>query len=212
MANRQAIRTGFSAIHELPGLLVAGSLLMALAGCARQVIILVPDPDGRVGRAEVTTSAGRQVLEQPGDVTRTSGGSNPPSAVTTADPAFIATTFGEALAVEPPPPQTVTLMFETGTTVLTGDSLKMIADIVSACERRSAISVSISGHTDATGSDRLNDVLALERAKRVETLLLQQGVKPGLIAVTSHGKGNPAIPTPDGVPEPRNRRVVVIVH
>jgi outer membrane protein OmpA-like peptidoglycan-associated protein len=103
-------------------------------------------------------------------------------------------------------------MFESGATVLTADSRKIIAAIVSAVERRSAISVSISGHTDATGSDRLNDALALERAKQVQALLLRQGVKPELISVTSHGKGNPAIPTPDGIPEPRNRRVVVIVH
>jgi outer membrane protein OmpA-like peptidoglycan-associated protein len=88
----------------------------------------------------------------------------------------------------------------------------MIAAIVTAIERRSAISVSISGHTDATGSDKLNDLLALERAQQVKALLLQQGIKPELISVTSHGKGNPAIATPDGVPEPRNRRVVVIVH
>lgn len=212
MANQQPIRASLSSKHKLPDLLLAGLMLMALGGCAGQSVILVPDPDGRVGRAEVTTSAGKQVLEKPSDMTRTSGRSNPPSAVTTADPAFIATTFKEALAVEPPPPQTFTLYFETGATALTADSQKLFATIISAVERRTAISIRISGHTDATGSDRLNDALALERAKQVEALLLQQGVKPELISVTSHGKGNPAIPTPDGVPEPRNRRVVVIVH
>jgi outer membrane protein OmpA-like peptidoglycan-associated protein len=212
MANQQAIRADWSLKDKLPGLLAAGLIAMALGGCARQSIILVPDPEGRIGKAEVTTSAGKQLLEKPGDMTRTSGRSNPPSAVTTADPAFIAATFGEALAVEPPPPQTFTLLFETGTTALTAESLKSIADIVSASQRRSAISVSISGHTDTTGSDKLNDALALERAQLVKALLLRQGVKPELISVTSHGKGNPAIPTPDGVPEPRNRRAVVIIH
>jgi outer membrane protein OmpA-like peptidoglycan-associated protein len=212
MANQQTIRAGFSLWHKLPGVWVAGLMLIFLAGCARQSIILVPDPDGRVGKAEVATSAGKQTLERTGDMTRTRGSSNPPSAVTTADPAFIAKTFGEALAVEPPPPQSFTLMFETGATVLTADSRQIIAAIVSAIERRPAISVSISGHTDATGSDKLNDALALDRAEQVRTLLLEQGVKSELISVTSHGKGNPAIPTPDGVPEPRNRRVMVIVH
>jgi outer membrane protein OmpA-like peptidoglycan-associated protein len=212
MTNRQTIRAGLAAIRRLFGLLAAGLMLLAVGGCARQTVILVPDHDGRVGKAEVATAAGKQLLEKSGDMTRTRGESNPPSAVTTADPDFIATTFREALAVEPPPPQGFILMFETGSTALTADSQKLIADIASACERRSAISVGISGHTDATGSDRLNDALALERAKHVEALLLEQGVKPALIAVTSHGKGNPAIPTPDGVPEPRNRRVVVIVH
>ena len=205
MANRQSIWARYSS-----GL--AGLMLIVVGGCASRSIILVPDPLGHVGRAEVSTSAGKQLLEKPGDMTRISGSSNPPSAVTTAAPAFIAATFGEALAVEPAPPQTFTLMFEAGATILTAQSQEMIAAIVTAIERRSAISVSISGHTDATGSDKLNDLLALERAQRVKALLLQQGIKPELISVTSHGKGNPAIATPDGVPEPRNRRVVVIVH
>ena len=214
MTNQQTIQANLLAIHLWPALLVAGLLLITLAGCAstRQSIILVPDPDGHTGKAEVTTSAGKQLLAKPGDMTRTSGSSKPPSSVTTADPSFIATTFAEALAVEPPPPQTFTLMFETGAAVLTAESLQDISAIVSAIKKRSAISVSISGHTDATGSDKLNEALSLERARRVETLLLQQGVNPELITVTSHGKGNPAVPTPEGVPEPRNRRVVVIVH
>ncbi len=205
MVNQQSIWATYSRS-------LAGLMLMALGGCASQSIVLVPDPLGHVGRVEVSTSAGARLLEKSGDMTRTSGSSSPPSAVTTATPAFIAATFGEALAVEPPPPQTFTLMFEAGATVLTADSRTMIAAIVTAIERRSAVSVSISGHTDATGSDKLNDALALERAQQVKALLLQQGVKPELISVSSHGKGNPAIATPDGVPEPRNRRVVVIVH
>jgi len=212
MADQQAIGAGFSSKHRLSRLLVAGLMLMALGGCARQSIILVPDRDGHVGKAEVTTSAGKQVLEKHGDMIRINGGPNPPFAVTTADPAFITTTFGDALAVEPPPVQTFTLYFKTGSTVMTTNSRKLFAAIVSAVERRAAISVRISGHTDTTGSHRLNNTLALERAKRVRALLLQQGVKPELVFMTSHGKRNLAIPTPDGVPEPRNRRAVIIVH
>jgi outer membrane protein OmpA-like peptidoglycan-associated protein len=196
-------------MRKLPGLL---TMLVVLGGCAGEAIVLVPDPDGHVGRAEVTTAGGKQVLEKPNDMTRVSGSSSPPSAVTTADPAFIRTTFGEALAVEPQPKDAFSLYFETGTAALTPDSQPLIAAIASAVKRRSAISVRISGHTDATGSDELNNVLSLDRAKAVQALLLQQGVKPELMTVTSHGKGNPAVPGPDGVAEPRNRRVVVVVH
>ena len=212
MAKRPAIQAALVIAQRSSARLLAGLALLALSGCGGQAIVLVPDPAGHVGKAEVTTAAGKQTLQNANDMTRTSGGSKPPSAVTKADPAFIAATFGEALAVEPPPPQSFTLMFETGTTALTADSRKIIADIVAAIQRRPTISVSISGHTDATGSDKLNEALALRRAEQVRALLQAQGVKPELIAVTSHGKGNPAVPTPDGVPEPRNRRVVVIVH
>lgn len=194
-----------------PVSLLFGALLVLFTGCARQSIILVADANGRVGKAEVSTAAGTQTLEKPGDMTHTSGSNSRPSAITTASPEYIASTFREVLAIEPPPALTFTLMFESGTK-LTADSQKIIPEIVSASQRRITISVSISGHTDATGSDKLNDALSLDRANQVKALLLQNGIKPELIAVSSHGKGNPLIPTPDGVAEPRNRRVVVIVH
>lgn len=204
--------TDFSLRNYAAKFMVASLVLLSLAGCNRQSIILVPDQNGHVGKAEVSTAAGTQTLENANDMTRTRGKANPPSAVTTADTVFIETTFKEAIAVEPLPAQSFTLMFESGGAELTADSIQEILNITAAIKERSAISVSISGHTDATGSVQLNDALSLERARRVESLLVEQGVEPGLITVSSHGKGNPLIPTPDGVPEPRNRRVVVIIH
>lgn len=210
MSNQKVHPTIWSWQKQLSGLLL-GTVFVITTGCARQSIILVPDAEGHVGKAEVSTSAGKQVLEKPSDMTTISGNAKPPSAVTTASPDYITTTFREALAIEPPPAQTFTLMFESGT-VLTADSLKIIPEIVAASQKPIAISVRISGHTDATGSDKLNDALSLDRANQVKTQLVQKGVKPTLISVSSHGKNNPAVPTPDGVAEPRNRRVVVIVH
>lgn len=212
MAKQYATAALASLTAGLRHFVLLAAIPALLGACGGQTIVLVADPEGHVGKAEVVTSGGKQRLERPGEMTRTSGGSNAPSAVSTADPAFIASTFAEALAIEPPPAQTFTLMFETGTSTLTERSLKQIPAVVAASERRGAVSVSITGHTDATGSDKVNDALSLDRAMQVKTLLQQKGVNPRLISVSSHGKGNPAIPTPDGVPEPRNRRVVVIVH
>lgn len=212
MAKQDAIAVLASLTAGLRHFVLVAAMPVLLGACGGQTIVLVADPEGHVGKAEVVTSGGKQRLERPGEMTRTNGGSNAPSAVSTADPAFIASTFAEALAIEPPPAQTFTLMFETGTSTLTESSLKQIPAVVAASERRGVVSVSITGHTDATGSDKINDALSLDRAMQVKTLLQQKGVNPRLISVSSHGKGNPAIPTPDGVPEPRNRRVVVIVH
>ncbi|HEX9049812.1 MAG TPA: OmpA family protein [Anaeromyxobacter sp.] len=193
-------------------LLAAFLVALGPGGCAvRQTIVLVPDPDGRVGQAEVTTPGGKQVLSRASDMTRVAGGTAP-SAVTTADPGFIARTFAGTLAVEPAPPERFVLYFEAGTTTLDAKSRSAIPGIAAAARRRSAISVAISGHTDATGDDRVNERLAQARAERVKALLLEQGMAPGPMTVSSHGKGNPAVPTRDGVAEPRNRRVEVIVQ
>lgn len=196
---------------------LAGCLALALGGCAapppRQSIVLVPDPGGHVGAAEVRTQAGAQVrLQKSGDMTRLQGSAAAPSAPATADAAFVSATFGEALSAEPPPAQTFTLLFENGSSVLRADSLGRLDEIAAASQRRMAVRVTISGHTDAVGSDRLNDALARARAEEVKQQLLQRRVPAALISTSSHGKGNPLIATPDGVAEPRNRRVVVIVR
>lgn len=196
-----------------PALLALCLPALLAAGCAvRQTVILLPDPDGRLGEAEVTTAGGKRVLTKPGDMTQVRGRSAAPSAVTTAPPAYVASTFAEALAVEPAPPERFVLYFEPGTTSLDAQSRSAIVPIAAASKRRGAISIAISGHTDSTGTDQVNDRLALARAERVKALLLEQGLAGGPMSVSSHGKGNPAVPTPDGVAEPRNRRVEVIVQ
>ena len=42
--------------------------------------------------------------------------------------------------------------------------------------------------------------------------LEKNGINQDYLEVTSHGEGNPLVPTPDGVDEPRNRRVEVVVR
>lgn len=184
-----------------------------LIGCApRHTVILVPDSDGHTGKAEVITDGGRQSLDKANDMTRVSGRSAAPSPATTADSMFISTTFADAIAAEPLAPEKFILFFETGGSNLLSESKAVITNILAAIIRRGAISISVSGHTDAVGSMQLNDELARSRAQAVSNILIQNGVSPDMLEVTSHGKGNPLVPTPDGVAEPRNRRVEVIVR
>ena len=199
-----------SILIKLPALSL---VLFLLAGCApKHSIILVSDPDGHIGKAEVATPAGTQLLEKQGDMTQVSGPSKAPSPVTTADQNYIAVTFADAMAVEPLPPEKFILFFETGKTALAAQSQGTIATIVAVIKQRKAIKIAISGHTDSAGSAQLNDKLAQERAEMVKDLLIKNGTNPDLMTVSSHGKGNPLVPTQDCVAEPRNRRVEVIVR
>jgi outer membrane protein OmpA-like peptidoglycan-associated protein len=193
--------------------LSAAVVLVVAACCApRKTVILVPDPDGHVGKASVVTEGGRQQLEKPGDMTRVTTRSSAPSAVTTADSTYISVTFADALSAEPAPAEKFILYFNRGKTELTAESKAALPDILASIKKRGAISIDISGHTDTVGSDQYNDVLSRSRADSIRDLLIQGGVSQDRITVTSHGKGNPLIPTPDGVAEPRNRRVEVTVH
>ena len=62
------------------------------------------------------------------------------------------------------------------------------------------------------GADTDNDRLSLERAEAVRAMLIQRGIKASFIRAVGRGEREPLVPTPDEQPEPRNRRVEVIVR
>ena len=70
----------------------------------------------------------------------------------------------------------------------------------------------VIGHTDAVGSDPFNDALARQRADMVRAELIRRGVPPANIQASGRGKRDLLIPTADGIAEPRNRRVEILVR
>jgi outer membrane protein OmpA-like peptidoglycan-associated protein len=70
----------------------------------------------------------------------------------------------------------------------------------------------VVGHTDAVGSDQFNDELARKRADAVRAALVRRGIAGTDVVAIGRGKRELLIPTPDGVAEPRNRRVEIVVR
>jgi outer membrane protein OmpA-like peptidoglycan-associated protein len=72
------------------------------------------------------------------------------------------------------------------------------------------VTVQITGYTDTSGSVPYNQRLSERRARHVADILFHMGVPAQAMAVGGAGENNLAVPTPDGVREPRNRRVTVV--
>ena len=72
--------------------------------------------------------------------------------------------------------------------------------------------VLVVGHTDLVGTHPFNDALSRQRAELIRNELVRLGVAPENIEVVARGKREPIVPPADGVAEPRNRRVEVIVR
>lgn len=196
-------------------LLMAGAMIfVAIYGCAtrRTMVVLVPDRDGHVGEARVTTDGGHQVLDAAGQAAVVKNRLLRPEKRSVAGDANIETLFMEALAAEPPEPQKFYLYFKNGTTQLNGESLLLLSEILASIRKRQSRDISINGHTDRVGSDAFNQGLSLQRAQRIRSLLVKAGVNPAFLSTASHGEGNPLVHTPDNVAEPRNRRVEVIIR
>jgi outer membrane protein OmpA-like peptidoglycan-associated protein len=67
----------------------------------------------------------------------------------------------------------------------------------------------IVGHTDTSGSVAYNLRLSERRAKATADGLVSLGVPAATLDVSWTGKADLAVPTPDGVKEPLNRRATI---
>ena len=201
----------------MKGSVIIGScllLLLMLTACTSQknIFVLLPDQDGKVGSIEVANDQGSHVVDQPNAGAVVAGGSGKPQAAPAMSEEEIKATFGAALAAEPLQPQSFLLYFKTDSFELTNGSAALLQPILEAINKTGSQDISVIGHTDTAGSKEHNFTLSTRRAETVRDLLVARGVDPALIQVSSHGEGNPLVPTADNVQEPKNRRVEVVIR
>ena len=72
--------------------------------------------------------------------------------------------------------------------------------------------LTVTGHTDRSGSDSYNNALSIRRAEAVASLLSARGISSENVAVEAKGESQPRVPTPDGERNPQNRRVEITVN
>lgn len=188
------------------------ALITLLAGCASSstgsYVVLLRDPDGKLGSVSVKNLQGEQVLSQAFKAA-TLDGSKEPYFVTEAQ---LQRDFGAALAARPELPETFTLNFETGGAELTAESKAKLPVILQHARARAALDLSVVGHTDTVGKADANELLARQRAYAIAELLRQRGLQNATLTVESHGERNLLVATPDETPEPLNRRVEITLR
>ena len=195
-------------------------LFCLLIGCGahrarRDLIVLLPDPDGKGGVITVTTQGGSQILDKPGYAIEVEDLNKPPIAPQPINEKEITEVFGPALSAQPDPTSRfilIILYFEHDATKLTHESKDSLQEVLGTIKSRKPNEVYVVGHTDLVGKEEYNIGLSSRRANYVRDLLVSSGIKPNSLFVTFYGKARPLVPTKDEVPEPRNRRVEVIVR
>jgi len=191
-------------------------MMLTLAACAaepKNLFVLLPEDDGSVGAITVSNAQGSQELTTADQATGMAAATDAPQAPFTLKQGRVNELFGDVLGIQPEKPVKFILYFRTGTTTLTDESERQIPRILAVIGRRRVTPrISVVGHTDRAGSAAGNARLALRRAEAVRDILFSYGVDENEVELSSHGENNPLIPTPDGVREPRNRRVEVTVR
>src|ERR671922_423987 len=171
----------------------------------RELVIVLPSPDGHVGAVVVEREGRRTVLEKAyatDRLGRTSGTAE-------VSEREVRSTFANVLAAIPARPARFLLYFITGTDELTEESKTELTRMLEEVGRRPAPDILVIGHTDRVGNAEDNDQLSLQRAERVRDSFVQQGIAAGRIRAAGRGEREPLVPTADGVDEPRNRRVEI---
>jgi len=185
--------------------------LLVLGGCAtsKDLVVLLPDKDGKVGKVFVHNPKGDVTLDSAYAAARTSGAGVKRD---TASRDEVKEVFGSALTAMPPRPISFTLYFESGTDEFTEQSKQEVKRVIAEMARRQAPEITVIGHTDQVGPDPTNDALSLQRADRVKSILVGMGIPPERIMTAGRGRREPLVRTAEGVSEPRNRRVEISVR
>lgn len=199
-------------MNKLPILAVCAALLGLGACSAPDRVVLVTDPDGHLGRIQVSSAGGSQTLERDKMVSSVAGAKAAPTPAQPITDQEIQQTWGSALAALPPRPLTFLLYFKTGSSDLRDESKPEVKRVAEVLRDWAHPHVLVAGHADGTGSDETNIKVSRERADMVRDMLVKMGVPADSIEATSHGKRNPLVKVPDGTAEPRNRRVSVTIQ
>jgi outer membrane protein OmpA-like peptidoglycan-associated protein len=176
------------------------------------LIMLLPDPDsGTTGRAVVSNGPGSVDLDETRQFTLV-GLNQPPTRVTVMNEPDVKRLFGDVLAALPPAPTHFTLFFRFESDELTDESRALVPDVLQAMKNRPVPEISVVGHTDTTGTPASNFELGMKRSIMVRNLLVDAGLDPSAVEVTSHGEAVLLVATPDEIYEARNRRVEITIR
>ena len=101
------------------------------------------------------------------------------------------------------------LFFDLGKATLKPESGPELKRILQVMTENKSLFIEISGHTDNTGSDEINNKLSLERANAVKDNLLKGGIDSSRIRTKGYGKSKPKADNATEEGRQINRRVEI---
>lgn len=196
-----------------PFAIAAGVILVVgmLFPPSKTTVILL-DSNRSSNGVTVVSGGGTVQLDRPYTQTVLIGSADAPEASTGVDPSLLRKKYAPIFDALPPEPITLHFYFETGTARLTPESMAQSDSLVELIKTREPCVVDIIGHTDTVDTRAYNYELGVKRAIAVKSFLDGQNVRMQRVSLTSHGESDLLVQTADGVDEPRNRRVEVIVR
>jgi len=99
------------------------------------------------------------------------------------------------------------IYFQTGKAILRPESHNALDQVFRFLQNNPGMKLEISGHTDNTGSLRINQRLSRERARAVVDYLLSLGISPEMLISEGYADSQPVAPNNTAEGREKNRRV-----
>jgi OOP family OmpA-OmpF porin len=100
--------------------------------------------------------------------------------------------------------------FDTDKADIKPDSRPVIDQVVALLQDNHGLSLSVEGHTDATGGAEKNKALSERRAKAVVAALVAEGIEPARLSAVGYGQEKPIADNASEEGRARNRRVELV--
>lgn len=173
-------------------------------------VVLLPHADGTAGAVVVRRGEEQVVLDKP--YATASPAADGKLEVGLADAQATRKAFADVLQALPSAPASFIVYFVTGQDELTEESRKAFEPVLQDFARRPAAEITVIGHTDQTGTDKVNDPLSHKRAERVRDMLVQRGIPTERIGTAGRGSREPLERGSGPAVDARNRRVEINVR
>jgi len=127
-------------------------------------------------------------------------------------------------AAPPPPPvvapaqapaaaRTYLVFFDWNRSDLTDRARQIIDEAAQNAQRAGGVTrIEVAGHADRSGTPQYNQTLSERRAQTVAAELERRGIPRSVMTIQGFGETRPLVPTADGVREPQNRRVEIVLR
>lgn len=110
------------------------------------------------------------------------------------------------------PPENYLVFFDLDKADVTPEGMSIVESVAVDANEKPFKRIIAYGHADTSGTDSHNRGLSQRRADAVKAALTEFGVQADTIETEALGETQPLVPTDDGVREPQNRRVEIVIE
>jgi outer membrane protein OmpA-like peptidoglycan-associated protein len=186
---------------------------LIFTGCSSKSFIALSDSGKEQNAIIIKTNGGSVVLNRAGSYVTLNSKDEIPKSIKYMPPQKLKEKFSMLYKNIPQKPRSYIVFFKSNSTELTQESKKTLKRVIKEIEKNSPCVIDIIGHTDTTGSAKLNKRLSLNRANYIKNLIFQnRNIKISKLRVKGYGEERLFVKTLNNIPEPKNRSVEIFIR